>query len=333
MMLDPIIPLWLLIVITVLLSGILIVPCLIDKNDTAKNKIKYLAPKVAIIILLFVIGLRPMIPDKDNTQVQTNDLDVLFVVDDTISMIAEDYNGSQTRLSGVQSDMQYILQKLSGAQFSLITFANTATIVAPFTYDHNMIEAATKAMAPLSNFYARGSSLNAPLDSINTIVTSAEKKEEKRTRIIIFISDGEITDDSTLNSYADLKEHFDYGLVLGYGTSTGGRMKQYSYSGQDSYLKYFPADRNSNWTNANYEALSRIDEANLQKIANNLGGDYIHMESQKDIEPALKKISELATADTRPDDKPTGMDLYYIFAIPLLLLLFPEFNKLWRRKI
>jgi Ca-activated chloride channel family protein len=274
-----------------------------------------------------------MIPDKDNAQVQTNDLDVLFVVDNTISMIAEDYNGSQTRLSGVQSDMQYILQKLSGAQFSLITFANTATIVAPFTYDHNMIEVATKAMAPLSSLYARGSSLNAPMDSINTIVTSAEKKEEERTRILVFISDGEITDDSTLKSYASLKEHFDYGLVLGYGTINGGKMKSNNTYSLDSYIKYYPTDYSADWTTSDHYAISKIDETNLKKIAEDIGGDYIHAESQKDIDPALKKISELTTSNTRSDDKPTGMDLYYIFAIPLLLLLFFEFNKLWRRKV
>lgn len=332
-MLEPIVPLWSLIVITILLFGILTIPCLIDKKDAAINKLKYLAPKITIIILLLIIGLRPMIPDKDSSQVETNDLDVLFVVDNTISMIAEDYNGNEPRLDAVRSDMQYILEKLNGAQFSLITFANSATIIAPFTYDNNMIESAIKAMAPLPNSYARGSSLNAPMDSINTIVTSAEKKEEERTRILVFISDGEITDDSTLKSYASLKEHFDYGLVLGYGTINGGKMKSNNTYSLDSYIKYYPTDYSADWSTSDHYAISKIDEANLKKIAEDIGGDYIHMESQKDIEPALKKISELATADTRPDDKPTGMDLYYIFAIPLLLLLFFEFNKLWRRKV
>ena len=332
-MLEPIIPLWLLIVIAILLFGILTIPCLIDKKDTAINKLKYLAPKIMIIILLLIIGLRPMIPEKDSSQVETNDLDVLFVVDNTISMIAEDYNGNEPRLDAVQSDMQYILEKLNGAQFSLITFANSATIIAPFTYDYNMIESAIKAMAPLPNLYARGSSLNVPMDSINTIVASAEKKEEERTRILVFISDGEITDDSTLKSYASLKEHFDYGLVLGYGTMNGGKMKSNNTYDLDSYIKYYSTDYGTDWSTSDHYAISKIDEANLKKIAEDIGGDYIHAESQKDIDPALKKISELTTSNTRPDDKPTGMDLYYIFAVPLLLLLFFEFNKLWRRKI
>ena len=117
---KPIIPLWSLIVIAILLFGILTIPCLIDKKDTAINKLKFLAPKITIIIMLLIIGLRPMIPEKDSSQVETNDLDVLFVVDNTISMIAEDYNGNEPRLDAVQSDMQYILEKLNGAQFSLI---------------------------------------------------------------------------------------------------------------------------------------------------------------------------------------------------------------------
>ena len=332
-MIAPIVPLWLLIVITTVLSGVLIIQCLIDKKESSINKLKYLAPKIAIVILLFIVGLRPMIPEKDESHIQVNDLDILFVVDNTISMVAEDYGDWEPRIDAAKVDMQHIMETLSGAQFSLITFANSATIVAPYTYDQNMVKAAIEALEPLPTLYARGSSLNAPIDSIKTIATSAEKKEEKRTRIIIFISDGEITDDSTLDSYADISKHFAYGAVIGYGTETGGRMKSHNSYDYGSYIKYYSDGRNSDSIDSDYNAISKINETNLKKIANDLNGDYIHARTHSDIKPILEKISKLANQDTAPDDEPTGMDLYYIFTIPLLPLLFFEFNKLWRKKV
>ena len=108
MKLKPILPLWLLLAIAIGLLGILITRCLLAKKDTPANTAKYLAPKIAIILLLFVVGLRPMIIGGDISQVQTNNLDVLFVVDNTISMNAEDYNGNNTRLSAVKADMSTV---------------------------------------------------------------------------------------------------------------------------------------------------------------------------------------------------------------------------------
>ena len=57
----------------------------------------------------------------DNAEVISNDLDVLFVVDNTISMIAEDYNGDNTRLSAVKEDIKHIVEELEGAKFSIVT--------------------------------------------------------------------------------------------------------------------------------------------------------------------------------------------------------------------
>ena len=334
MILKPILPLWPLLAITIGLLGILITRCLLAKKDTPANTAKYLVPKIAIILLLFVVGLRPMIIGGDISQVQTNNLDVLFVVDNTISMNAEDYNGNNTRLSAVKADMNYILERLSGAQFSLITFANSATIATPCTRDQNMVKAAISAMEPLIELYARISNLNTSIDSIKTIVKSAEKKDKQRTRIVFFISDGEITDGSALGSYANFKDHFAYGAVFGYGTETGGRMKsRNSYSSGDYLMDYSSESFSGDWRNSNHYAISKIDEKNLKKIASDLGVDYARANSRADIDPVLKKISELVAQNTEPDDSSANTDLYFFIVIPLLALLFFEFNGLWRRKV
>ena len=176
--------------------------------------------------------------------------------------------------------------------------------------------------------------MNTPIDSIKTIVKSAEKKDEQRTRIIFFISDGEITDESALGSYASFKDHFAYGAVFGYGTETGGRMKsRNSYSSGDYLMDYSSESFSGDWRNSNHYAISKIDEKNLKKIASDLGVDYARANSRADIDPVLKKISELVAQNTEPDDSSANTDLYFFIVIPLLALLFFEFNGLWRRKV
>lgn len=312
MKIFPIIPIWIMIIICTAL-----IIFIIKKNN--KNIIQ-----IIIVILLFIINLRIMIPNN-NSQVLTNNLDVLFVIDNTISMNAEDYNGNNTRLSAVKQDCKYIVEKLSGARFSVITFNNTAKIMTPYTKDTNITIETVDIIEPIDELYAKGSSLNTPLDTMVSSLKSSQKKEN-RIRILFFISDGEITDDSSLKSFSEVSKYIDNGAVMGYGTNKGGYMKtKNKYSESEDYI--------IDYTNYNYnKAISKIDENNLQKIAKDINVEYIHMERQVDINRKLDEIKRLTTSNIDSSDKSTYDDTYYIFVIPLLVLLTIELNNL-RRKV
>lgn len=312
MKIFPIIPIWIMIIICTAL-----IIFIIKKNN--KNIIQ-----IIIVILLFIINLRIMIPNN-NSQVLTNNLDVLFVIDNTISMNAEDYNGNNTRLSAVKQDCKYIVEKLSGARFSVITFNNTAKIMTPYTKDTNITIETVDIIEPIDELYAKGSSLNTPLDTMISSLKSSQKKEN-RIRILFFISDGEITDDSSLKSFSEVSKYIDNGAVMGYGTNKGGYMKtKNKYSESEDYI--------IDYTNYNYnKAISKIDENNLQKIAKDINVEYIHMERQVDINRKLDEIKRLTTSNIDSSDKSTYDDTYYIFVIPLLVLLTIELNNL-RRKV
>lgn len=312
MKIFPIIPIWIMIIICTAL-----IIFIIKKNN--KNIIQ-----IIIVILLFIINLRIMIPNN-NSQILTNNLDVLFVIDNTISMNAEDYNGNNTRLSAIKQDCKYIVEKLSGARFSVITFNNTAKIMTPYTKDTNITIETVDIIEPIDELYAKGSSLNTPLDTMVSSLKSSQKKEN-RIRILFFISDGEITDDSSLKSFSEVSKYIDNGAVMGYGTNKGGYMKtKNKYSESEDYI--------IDYTNYNYnKAISKIDENNLQKIAKDINVEYIHMERQVDINRKLDEIKRLTTSNIDSSDKSTYDDTYYIFVIPLLVLLTIELNNL-RRKV
>ena len=167
MIIFPIIPIW--------LMGILCIILLIMRR---KNKYAYIR-QILIVILLFVINLRIMIPSSD-VKVQTNNFDVLFVIDETISMLAEDYNGNNTRYEGVKEDCKYIINELYGARFSVIKFNNTSQIITPYTKDAELTIETINALTPVDELYARGSSLNVSIDDIKSSLESSSKKEDRK---------------------------------------------------------------------------------------------------------------------------------------------------------
>ena len=102
-----------------------------------------------------------------------------------------------------------------------------------------MTNEAIEIIEPIDETYAKGTTLNTPIETIISSLKSAEKKED-RIKILFFISDGEITDESTLQSYKEIKQYISNGAILGYGTSTGGNMKvKDKYSNKEEYLKNY----------------------------------------------------------------------------------------------
>ena len=275
MIINPIINIWIMtsICIFIILIGI-----------SKKNK-RDIITKAVISFLLFMINLRIMIPTSDG-KMSSNNLDVLFVIDNTISMVAEDYDGNKTRLEGVKNDCKYIIEHLRGAKFSVITFSNSAKIDIPFTNDTDAVNNIIDSLDVMISMYAKGSSLNAPIKDMGYDLKNSAK-DISRKRIVFYISDGEITNDEKLKSYSDLKKNVDGGAVLGYGTNKGGKMKvkKYSFSESKEYL-----EDNTQNTYPHPKAISKIDEENLKQIAKDLGIEYVNMQKTSNVDKILKKI-------------------------------------------
>lgn len=312
MIISPIIPIWIMIIICIIL--------IIMKS---KNKSTFIR-QIIIIVLIFVINLRIKIPSSE-VQVMSNNLDVLFVIDSTISMMAEDYNGNEKRLEAVKKDCEYIVENLYGARFSVISFNNDAQILIPYTKDGNMAIEAISTIRTLDDFYAKGSSLNVAKEDIIKSLKLSEQKEGKK-RIVFFISDGEITNGDKLESFSEIKKYVSNGAVLGYGTQKGGNMKvKDRLTEKEEYIEV-------RTTSFPYEnAVSKIDENNLKNIAQDIGIDYINMEKQSKIDYKLKEIKQKLLQNDLDESTNSYNDIYYIFVVPLCFILIYEFINYKRR--
>lgn len=316
MITNPIIPIWVMAII-----------CIFFLFMKRKGKLNYIR-QILIVILLFVINMRIMVRDGDVPTVMPK-VDVLFVVDNTLSMLAEDYGADDgRRIDAVKADCQYITEQLPGASFSVVKFDDSVEMMIPYTVDANMVVETIGLFNGVDQYHAKGTSLNDVMGAMESILDD----DRENYKIVFFISDGEVMNSEELKSYSGLGKFVDGGAVLGYGTEKGGPMLPVDYYDEESestYLYYY---------DENYKqklALSKIDEGNLKKIASSFDVDYVHMTKQSDMNGVIKdlqaKIDNLeVTEDT--DSKEGYADTYYWFVIPLVLLLIADFI-IYRRKM
>lgn len=318
MIISPIIPIWLMGILCVILLVIL------------KSKDKYtFIRQIIIISLLFIINLRVMyLSKKSKVQNLALDTDIILVIDTTVSMLAEDYNGKDTRLEGVQEICDYITDELQGAKFSIITFGNYAQKAVPMTNDISIIKDTVDTMNVVDANYAKGSILDLPKELLEETLETNYNKDKSRKRIVFYISDGEITgENKKIESFKDCSKYIDNGAVLGFGTSEGGKMQITNWDGSKEYKTYF--DEN---TYEEKTGISKIDEDNLKQIADDMKIDYIHIDREKDINKKVKEILKEANTELSDDKKSLYTDIYYIFVIPLLAMLVYEYIN-YRRKL
>lgn len=149
MIINPILPIWVMVGIVCLLMAL--------KRKGIVSNLR----KLGILGLLFVINLRIMVPDDAvRTGTINREVSILFVVDNTISMLAVDSREGRERLEVVKEDCAYIMEKLYGAQCMAMYFDNTANRLTPFSRDTNFTQTAIDSINPMDPLYAKGSSIS-----------------------------------------------------------------------------------------------------------------------------------------------------------------------------
>lgn len=303
MIIKPVIPIVLMVIICIVL--------LVLKRRGIGPYIR----QIFIVILLFVLNLRIMVPNGEVTiEERDMNMSVIFVIDDTISMVANDYDGKKTRLEGVNECTSHIIDQLVGAKFSVMTFNTSAKLNSPYTKDAQYTKSVIEAIYPMEEFYSRGTSLNTSKELLLEHLKYTREKTDGKI-VVFFISDGEITKDEKLDSFKELKPYIDGGAVLGVGTEKGGTMAL-----KDNYSDEYKVIQD--WRGMSVkDAVSVLDEKNLKSIAGDLGISYVHMTSENSVDGVVTTIGsdvEMKPTEERIKDY---VDIYYVFAIPLLLLL------------
>lgn len=280
-------------------------------------------------LMLMTAGFRPSAQSVSPSESYNNRYNVYFVVDLTSSMAAEDWAEGDTRLDGVREDINNLLDDYAGAKFSLITFSSYANVRTPLTPDSSALASAVNTVLPEITQYSSGSSISTPKELLEkTLQAEAElDPENERANIVLYFGDGEQTVEAEPESFASVSEYVSSAKVYGYGTEQGGKMKEQtgifiSGSKEPSYI-----------TDASgQEGISVIDEDNLKKIADELGGTYEYRTADEPINPAILSDADKIELEKKEESNINNtVEYYWVPLIPFLLIMLVEAGLLLRR--
>lgn len=298
----------------ILIPGALAVVAVIRGGLPSQRKAETVVRVALVPLLVFVMALRPMVPNGKARKDALN-VDCLFVIDTTLSMWAEDYGDTpiskKTRIGGVQDICGHMLDQMAGSSFAIITFDHRGRVLAPFTEDIRSLDDALDVIMRPTEYYAQGSSLGAPYAKMEQLLESSEKRSDRKT-IVVFLSDGEITDDSEFPSYKEFSKYIDGGAVIGLGTTQGATMKDGDGWGSDNIID----------PETGKDAISCIDEDNLRQIADDLGVRYVHATKPHDIDDMISRLrTEAAKTLSEREELTLYDDIYWVGAFPLAAVL------------
>ncbi|MDR2799217.1 MAG: VWA domain-containing protein, partial [Bifidobacteriaceae bacterium] len=136
---QPFFPIWICIILSVFALasiGFIVLKVVQIKSSQTASDAKTLDwfRRALIIALAIIIVWGPSFQTGESLEPEAQD-NILFVVDRTGSMNANDFADGKSRLDGVKDDIKKIIASYSDAQFSLITFDSVALTQVPFTYD------------------------------------------------------------------------------------------------------------------------------------------------------------------------------------------------------
>ena len=328
MMLQPVFSIWILVAIVAISVGFCIWQYVSMKDRSAK--IAWIR-RTGIVLLLGLAAIGPSVPGGYSPAGMLN-LDVIFVVDITTSMAAEDYNGTQQRLQGVKQDILSLSDKMIGARFSIIGFDSTSQVLLPMTADRSSLDTIVSAIAREDSVKSRGSSIDQPIDAIMTQLVTNKKQNPQRPDLVFYMGDGEQTVVASPKSFAALSPYVSGGAVLGYGTTSGGKMKNYYGFGDGTQCEALALNCYvQDYSNLNFlPAISKANPTNLKNIADQMKITYVDRNGGGDISRAFKETNVTRIADSTRQVTHYN-NLYFILAMPLLVLLSWEMMYLVRR--
>lgn len=274
------------------------------------------AMRLVLVLACVVMLLRPGIPGGA-TQTLATDTDIVLVVDTTASIVAEDWGDEEPRLDGIRDDVRALVEEYPGARFALITSDAAAELRMPLTTDTTALLGSLDVLRPEVTSQSRGSSIGIAAPLLAETLTSAAQSSPDRSRMVFYFGDGEQTVDTPPESFSASEKYTDAGGVFGYGTTEGGPMRITTGDLSDSgtgYIQYQGSD-----------ALSVIDEGNLERIADQLGVDY--QRRTADAEAVLPEAPSTTTDYAESGEVGNAIELYWVAALVILLILGVELAR------
>ena len=200
---------------------------------------------------LLVIGLARPAWNLQQTKITRTGRDVVFVLDDSRSMLAEDL--APNRLERAKLAITDVIDKLQGDRVGLLVFAGTGAVKSPLTLDYGFFKMMLDAVS--TDSISRGGTMIG--DAIRIVLDQMFDKQEKKYKDIVLITDGEDHDSFPVEAAKEAAAKGVRLLIVGLGDENEGRrIPVTDAAGQKTFMKY-----------QGREVWSKLDADTLRQMA------------------------------------------------------------------
>lgn len=244
---------------------------------------------LACLVFSILALMRPVAPGETETvPVGSTTADVMFVLDVSRSMLAED--AAPNRLARAKAEISQLVGKLDGQRVGLIAFAGRAAPVCPLTPDHSFFNTVLNTVDTRSA--GRGGS------KVGEAIKAALRAfpAGQGARLIVLITDGDDQDPYTEDAAKQARDAGVKIVAVGFGSEAGSQITLTDpQTGAKTTLMH-----------DGKPVISKLDSAMLGKIALLTEGAYIpagtsaiDLDSilEQHVKPIVRAAADSATRD------------------------------------
>jgi len=200
---------------------------------------------------LLVMGLARPAWNLEQTTITRRGRDVVFVLDVSRSMLAEDL--APNRLERAKLAIADVIDKLQGDRVGLLVFAGTAAVKCPLTLDYGFFRMMLDNVSTES--INRGGTMIG--DAVRVVLEQMLDAQEKKYKDIVLITDGEDHESFPIEAAKAAAEKGVRLFIVGLGDENEGkRIPVVDASGRRTFMKY-----------EGKEVWSRLDAKTLREMA------------------------------------------------------------------
>ena len=263
------------------------------------------------VALVVLAAARPQFGSKLREE-KARGVEMMLVVDVSNSMLTEDFEPN--RLERTRYAINRLFDGLKQDRVGLIVFAGEPRVQLPITSDYRMAKAFARRIDP-SQVSVQGTAIGKALEQ--ALLSFSGETDEKRSRAIILITDGENHDDDAV---AVAKRAAEQGIriyTIGIGTPEGAPIE---IDGE------FIRDEQGEMV------VSKLNEEMLAQIADLTGGAYVRATKQDiGLDEIVRSINEMEQSELSTVRFEEFNEQYQYLLIAALVLLVAEFFLLARR--
>ena len=279
---------------------------LVRSADEGRRRKKERLLLTALIGLVFALG-RPQYGETQ-TPVKREGIDIVFAVDASYSMLAEDLPPS--RLERSLGEIGGILNRLHGDRVGIVTFAGTSLPTCPLTVDYGAVRIFLGGIDPWTVPTGGTAIARALRRSIGMLDESAAG-----SKAVVLLTDGEDHEGDLLAAADEAAEAGIRIFTIGLGSAEGELIPLPEGEGSG-----FKRDREGEFV------VTRRDDETLRSLASKTGGrSFVLADDPNALDRIVDALSGLEKREYESKLLVVREERYVWFLLPATLLLLWEF--------